>query len=84
MASLDAEVRPTLQLVAFANNTFDDLGEPDIVVNIEGYEERKKQVMAAHKSQTGPLLESLAEDTQDAKDLANQWLQYERFYSYTV
>lgn len=84
VASLDADKRPSLQLVAFANNTFDDLGEPDIVVNIEGYEERKKQIMAAHKSQTGPLLESLAADTQDAKELADQWLKYERFFSYTV
>ena len=84
VASLDADKRPTLQLVAFANNTFDDLGEPDIVVNIEGYEKRKKQIMAAHKSQTGPLLESLAADTHDAKELADQWLKYERFYSYMV
>lgn len=81
---IEPDKRPRLQLVAFSNNTFEDLGEPDIIVDIAGFEEKKQQVMAAHESQTGPLLQSLAEDTQDAEALKEQWFSYERFYSYTA
>lgn len=81
---LPIEMRPKLQLVAFSNDTLDNLGEPDIVVDIGGYEERKREIMAAHKSQTGPLLASLAEDTADADAVKKQWFSYERFYSYNI
>lgn len=81
---LPVEKRPRLQLVAFSNDTLDNLGEPDIVVDIAGYEERKQEIMAAHKSQTGPLLASLAEDTADADAVKEQWFSYERFYSYNI
>lgn len=74
--------RPKLQLVAFSNNTLEDLGEPDIIVDIEGYEERKQDVMAAHESQTGPLLETLSANTQEAAEARDAWLKTERFYSY--
>lgn len=76
--------RPSLQLVAFDNKTLDDLGEPDIVNGIDGYEERKKDVMAAHISQTGPLLERLAEGTVDGQDARDAWMKLEQFYSYDI
>ncbi|WP_411842921.1 bacillithiol biosynthesis deacetylase BshB2 [Salinicoccus sp. HZC-1] len=78
------DTRPKLQLVAFSNNTLKELGEPDIIVDIDGYQERKEQVMAAHKSQTGPLLASLAADTQEGKEARDMWMKYETFYSYNV
>lgn len=78
------ENRPKLQMVAFDNRTFDDLGEPDIVNDIDGYTDRKMDVMAAHRSQTGKLLEDLAADTQQGNDARNRWMKYENFYSYEI
>src|SRR5699024_2770846 len=76
------DTRPVLQLVAFSNNTLNDLGEPDIIIDIDGYQERKEKIMEAHASQTGPLLKSLAADTQEGQDARDMWMKYETFYSY--
>lgn len=79
---MPAAERPKLHLVAFSNDTYDNLGEPDVIVNIDGYEDRKKQVLEAHASQTGPMLASLAADTQQAEAAKDMWFKVERFYSY--
>ena len=84
LGDIPHEKRPALQLVAFDNRTFDDLGEPDIVIDIEGFTERKLDVMAAHRSQTGKLLEDLAADTQQGDDARDRWMRYENFYSYEI
>ena len=84
LADIPKDKRPALQLVAFDNRTFDDLGEPDIVIDIDGFTERKLDVMAAHRSQTGKLLEDLAADTQQGDDARNRWMRYENFYSYEI
>ncbi|KAA1039369.1 bacillithiol biosynthesis deacetylase BshB2 [Macrococcus equipercicus] len=81
---LPASERPKLHLVAFSNDTFEDLGEPDITVDIDGYSDRKQRVLEAHASQTGPMLASLAADTQEAEAAANMWFKIERFYSYHI
>lgn len=81
---IPAEKRPSLQLVAFSNQTLEDLGEPDIIVDISGYEERKKEVMAAHISQTGPLLETLASETVEGDEAHSTWMTSEHFYSYDI
>ncbi|HIW13353.1 MAG TPA: bacillithiol biosynthesis deacetylase BshB2 [Candidatus Salinicoccus stercoripullorum] len=78
------DTRPVLQLVAFSNNTLNDLGEPDIIIDIDGYQERKEKIMEAHASQTGPLLKSLAADTQEGQDARDMWMKYETFYSYDI
>lgn len=81
---LPETARPALQLVAFSNNTRDDLGEPDIVVDITSYQKRKQEVMAAHISQTGPLLEKLASETGEGDEARNTWMNTEHFYSYDI
>lgn len=81
---MEKDKRPKLNLVAFSNNTLDDLGQPDIVHDITGYEERKLAVLNAHASQTGPMLASLAQNTQEAEAAKDMWLKQERFYTYTI
>lgn len=76
--------RPALQLVAFAKNTLDDLGDPDIINDITGYEDKKEQVMAAHISQTGPLLKRLAAGTVEGQEAREAYLKLEQFYSYDI
>ncbi|TVT27025.1 bacillithiol biosynthesis deacetylase BshB2 [Salinicoccus cyprini] len=84
VSEMPAADRPKLQLVAFSNNTLEDLGEPDIIVDIEGYEERKEKIMAAHESQTGPLLRTLAGNTQESEAVRQMWMKNESFYSYDI
>lgn len=84
LADMPKAERPALQLVAFDNRTFDDLGEPDIVIDIKGFTDRKLDVMAAHRSQTGKLLEDLASNTQQGDDARERWMRYENFYSYDI
>lgn len=81
---LPAERRPKLHLVAFSNDVLEALGKPDVIVNIEGYEARKEQVLAAHASQTGPMLASLAADSQQAEKARDMWFKTEHFYSYQI
>ncbi|UBH22244.1 bacillithiol biosynthesis deacetylase BshB2 [Macrococcus armenti] len=76
--------KPKLHLVAFSHDSLEDLGEPNVVNDITGYEARKLKVLEAHASQTGPMLESLAADTQQAEAAKDMWLKSERFYQYEV
>lgn len=81
---LPASDRPKLHLVAFSNDTLDDLGEPDIEVDIDDFSDRKQRVLEAHASQTGPMLASLAADTQEAEAAKDMWFKIERFYTYHI
>lgn len=80
---MDGE-KPKLHLVAFSNDTVENIGEPNVEYDISGYEERKMNVLGAHASQTGPMLENLAANTQEAEAAKDMWLRKERFYEYEV
>ena len=49
---MSEENRPTIYALAFANNSIEVLGEPDVVHNIEGSKEEKMGSIRAHISQT--------------------------------
>lgn len=74
--------RPKLYAVAFANNTEEDLGMPNIIHDVEETIENKLNSLRAHISQTVWMMketdEKLAQDDPEIK----QWLRYERFYTY--
>lgn len=84
VTELPEKERPALQLVAFSKDMLENLGDPDIINDITGYEERKKEVMAAHISQTGPLLERLASATVEGQEARDAWMSVEQFYSYEI
>lgn len=74
--------RPKLYTVAFANNTQEDLGEPDIIHDIQDTTTEKLATLKAHESQTVWMMRDL-EAKLEAKDPeAMKWLRYERFYTY--
>ncbi len=79
MASQD---RPKIYAVAFSNNSKEILGEPDIVHNIEGSSVEKLGAMRAHISQTAWMLEEMEKRLADGEPEAENWLHYERFYTY--
>ena len=74
--------RPALYTIAFANNTVEVLGEPDVIHDIESATKKKIATLNAHASQTTSMMQDL-EKRLEAKDPeALKWLRYERFYTY--
>ena len=73
--------RPTLLGAAFANNTEEEMGEADFVVDIRAFKEHKLNALKAHASQTGWMLQELdnekksRETTEDACSLQKNFIQ---------
>lgn len=77
--------RPKLWLVAFSNDAYDALGEPDIVNDVSAYKDHKLRAFKAHASQTGPFLEQLAnpeKDVSGAPSDAETYLSKEFYWTY--
>jgi bacillithiol biosynthesis deacetylase BshB2 len=51
IGKLPPEERPRLYCVAFARNTREDLGEPDVVIDVRPYLPKKIASITAHRSQ---------------------------------
>lgn len=79
---IDEEQRPRLYGVAFANNTLDELGEPDIVNDIRDVKEQKMNAMKAHNSQTGWMLQEEAKRQEEGDTEESNWFTDESFYRY--
>ncbi|MBM7553734.1 bacillithiol biosynthesis deacetylase BshB2 [Thalassobacillus pellis] len=79
---IDSKKRPKLHCLAFANNTLEDLGAPDVINNIEKVKERKLDAMRAHISQTARILEMIEEGLKVDDPEALKWVTKESFYSY--
>ncbi|ELK48874.1 bacillithiol biosynthesis deacetylase BshB2 [Halobacillus sp. ACCC02827] len=79
---IDPQDRPKLHTVAFANDTEEKLGRPDIVHNIESVQEEKLNAMRAHISQTSRTLQMLEEGIKVNDPEAMKWVKDERFYTY--
>ncbi|MDS9472341.1 bacillithiol biosynthesis deacetylase BshB2 [Sporosarcina pasteurii] len=76
------EERPKLYAVAFANNTKEILGTPDIIHDVEETVDQKLAALKAHISQTVWMMkETEAKLAQNDPEMI-KWLRYERFYSY--
>lgn len=74
--------RPKLYTVAFANNTREMLGEPDVIHDILDTTTQKLATLKAHETQTVWMMKDL-EAKLEAKDPDSmKWLRYERFYTY--
>ncbi|KHE69050.1 bacillithiol biosynthesis deacetylase BshB2, partial [Halobacillus sp. BBL2006] len=76
------EARPKFHAVAFANNTEQDLGKPDVINDIQAVQEDKLNAMRAHISQTARMLEMLEEGIKAKDPEAMKWVTNERFYTY--
>lgn len=74
--------RPTLYTIAFANNTAEILGEPDILHNVEAVAEKKIATMNAHASQTVWMMRDMEKRLAEKDPDALKWLHTERFYTY--
>ncbi|MCK0471965.1 bacillithiol biosynthesis deacetylase BshB2 [Halalkalibacter sp. APA_J-10(15)] len=80
--SLPVADRPKVHCIAFSNNHLNDIGEPDIIVNIEPFAEVKRNALRAHLSQTAWMLEEMEPKWKKGDPEALAWLQTERFWTY--
>lgn len=78
----EASKRPKLYCVAFSKNTEEDLGQPDIEIDVENFAEQKIKTIAAHLSQTQQYVAVLQEGikNQDPEVLAR--LYTEKYWTY--
>lgn len=74
--------RPKLYTIAFANNTEEVLGEPDIIHDVEEMREQKLATLNAHTSQTYQMMQDLLPRLEASDPEALKYLRYERFFSY--
>ncbi|MCK1994601.1 bacillithiol biosynthesis deacetylase BshB2 [Peribacillus muralis] len=79
---IEEKIRPKLQCVAFSNNCIDELGQPDIIHDITGIEDKKVAAITAHRSQTEAMVLDWKEkfENQDADFL--EWIRKERLWTY--
>lgn len=74
--------RPKLHCVAFANNTLELLGKPDIVHDVTAVRDHKMASMQAHISQTAWMLKEMEHKLAQGDPETENWLTQERFYKY--
>ncbi|MBN8194015.1 bacillithiol biosynthesis deacetylase BshB2 [Bacillus sp. NTK074B] len=80
--SLPKASRPKLHCLAFSKNCEEELGKPDIFVDITPVKDQKIGAMKAHISQTAWMLKDLEKGIQQNDPESLKWVTVERFWSY--
>lgn len=76
------ENRPRLLTAAFANNTIEDNGEPDVKIDISSVQDDKVAALQAHSSQTAWMIQESSKRVDDGQPMSESWLKVEPFYTY--
>ena len=80
---IDKQYRPRVLACAFANDTDEKNGEPDVTIDIQSVKADKLKALKAHASQTAWMIQD-AEKRVDTGDVSlDNWLSHERFYTVT-
>jgi N-acetylglucosamine malate deacetylase 2 len=79
---LPEAARPKLHCVAFSNNCVEELGEPDIINNINAVAEKKLAAIQAHRSQTEQMIGNMSEKLANKDPQVMNWINNERFWTY--
>lgn len=74
--------RPKLYTIAFANNTIDVLGEPDVIHDVSAVSKKKIATLKSHASQTIWMMQEMEKKWEQQDPEAIKWLTQERFYTY--
>lgn len=74
--------RPTIYAVGFANNTLDEVGSPNIEIDVSSVKLDKVNALKAHASQTAWMIEESTKRIDDGRPMSDSWLHFERFYQY--
>ncbi|SIS78037.1 bacillithiol biosynthesis deacetylase BshB2 [Salimicrobium salexigens] len=82
LRNIKEEERPAFYALAFANDTEENLGQPDVSHDISEVQEKKLRTLKAHDSQTSQLLSDLEAGVRSGNPEAMKWVTREQFYSY--
>lgn len=74
--------RPKVQCHAFAENTKEELGEPDTIRDVRDVLKQKIAALKAHGSQTEQLVQRLHQPHPEQDERLVDWLGFERFWTY--
>ncbi|MCA0984643.1 bacillithiol biosynthesis deacetylase BshB2 [Halobacillus yeomjeoni] len=77
---MDSDDRPEVWMHAISNDHEEEIGEPDIVYDIEPYWDRKLAAIKAHLSQADGMMSLIQSTDQQSEQLER--LKKERFYKY--
>lgn len=73
--------RPTIYACAFSNDTLQDLGEPNIKIDVSSVKMDKVNALQAHISQTAWIIAENEKRVDEGQTLSDSWLQFEQFYT---
>lgn len=76
------EKRPVTYCMAFSNNRFEIIGEPDICITIKDVADIKLNALKAHRSQTEGMLKQMEQKLQNKDPEAMLWFEQELYYTY--
>ncbi|EIT84726.1 hypothetical protein A374_13580 [Fictibacillus macauensis ZFHKF-1] len=80
--SMPQAQRPTLNCVAFSNDCYEMLGEPDVIRDVSSVSQQKIEAIKAHRSQTEWLIAAMAEeDSKQVPDVLKR-INREQFWTY--
>ncbi|MBM7573534.1 bacillithiol biosynthesis deacetylase BshB2 [Aquibacillus albus] len=74
--------RPTIWAQAFSRTHLEELGEPDVAVDISPFFKKKMETILAHQSQASGILGGMDPATADLEAIAKERLGAERFYTW--
>lgn len=74
--------RPLTYCLAFTNDRFDKIGEPDVTIDITEVADIKLYALKAHRSQTEGMLKLMEEKLLNKDPEAMLWFEKEVFYTY--
>ncbi|QGQ46551.1 bacillithiol biosynthesis deacetylase BshB2 [Metabacillus sediminilitoris] len=74
--------RPLTYCLAFTNDRFDKIGEPDVTIDITEVADIKLNALKAHRSQTEGMLKLMEEKLLNKDPEAMLWFEKEVFYTY--
>lgn len=80
---IDKQYRPRVLACAFANDTIEKNGEPDVTIEIQSVKADKLKALKAHASQTAWMMQDTEKRVDAGEVTIDNWLNYEKFYTVT-
>ncbi|KSU80939.1 MULTISPECIES: bacillithiol biosynthesis deacetylase BshB2 [Fictibacillus] len=79
---LPEDRRPTVHCVAFSNDCYEMLGEPDVVKDVSSVSHQKLEAIKAHRSQTEWIIAAMAEENPEKVPEVLKRINKEQFWTY--